>query len=346
MAEIVESHGLCGKEKITEILNRRHKEREIQIQAAKLEREKDADETEAMQFFESSFDEKVKLIGNSLGTVAKSDCKAQVFAEVQNEINDLQRYLSTSTFFLNEYKIKVCQNTITDLCKQLENLKAELIPKKKFGFKSKKIVKTSAEKYTLDKLDGAKDTSTSEDRMKWTFANRKNELIQLPREKVDDQTITGSDLTNCVIRLEGHSGSLQFAKLENCLVICGPTARSIFLDDCSNCKFVVACQQLRCHRSRNCDLYLKVTSRAIIEDCRGIQVAEYNDHYEALDDDLVKSGLDATVNNWNILDDFNWLSTDKPSPNWSLLEPDQIIANWSSYQYQFQQTHSLNKTSE
>lgn len=106
MADIVDSHGLCGKEKITEILNRRHKEREIQIQAAKLEREKDADETEALQFFESSFDEKVKLIENSLGTVAKSDCKAQVFAEVQSEIYDLQRYLSTSTFFLNEYKIK------------------------------------------------------------------------------------------------------------------------------------------------------------------------------------------------------------------------------------------------
>lgn len=346
MAEIVDGHGFSGKEKITEILNRRHKEREIQIQAAKLERDKDADESEAMQFFESSFDEKVKLIGNTLATVGRSEQKAQVFAEMQNEIYDLQRYLSTSTFFLNEYKIKVCQNTITDLCKQLETLKAELIPKKKFGFKSKKIVKTSAEKFTLDKLDGAKDASAGEDRMKWTFANRKNELIELPREKIDDQTITGSNLTNCVIRLEGHSGSLQFAKLENCLVICGPTARSIFLDDCHNCKFVVACQQLRCHRSRNCDLYLKVTSRAIIEDCAQIQVAEYNGTYPDLDGDLLKSGLDATVNNWNILDDFDWLSTDKPSPNWSILEHDQLILNWPAYQDQFQQTHSLCNTFE
>lgn len=345
---MVDGHGFSGKEKITEILNRRHKEREIQIQAAKLEREKDADETEAIQFFESSFDEKVKSIGNSLATVAESDRKAQVFAEMQNEINDLQRYLSTSTFFLNEYKIKVCQNTITDLCKQLETLKSELIPKKKFGFKSKKIVKTNGiERYdALDKLDGAKDPSAGEDRMKWTFATRKNELIELPRAKVDDQTITGSDLTNCIIRLEGHSGSLQFAKLENCLVICGPTARSIFLDDCSNCKFVVACQQLRCHRSRNCDLYLKVTSRAIIEDCAQIQVAEYNGSYADLEDDLVKSGLDATVNNWNVLDDFNWLSTDKPSPNWSILAQDQLIHNWSAYQSQFQQTHSLCNTFE
>lgn len=346
MAEIVDSHGFSGKEKITEILNRRHKERETQIQAAKLEREKDADGTEAIQFFESSFEVKVKSIENSLGTVAESEFKAQVFAEVQNEIYDLQRYLSTSTFFLNEYKIKVCQNTITDLSKQLELLKSELIPKKKFGFKSKKLVKTNQEKFTLDKLDGTKDTNDGEDRMKWTFANRKNELLELPRDKVDDQTITGSNLTNCIIRLEGHSGSLQFAKLENCLVICGPTARSIFLDDCNNCKFVVACQQLRCHRSRNLDLYLKVTSRAIIEDCKQIQVAEYNSSYDAHDDDLDKSGLDPAVNNWNILDDFNWLSTDKPSPNWSILEHDQIIPDWTAYQDNFQQTHSLCNTFE
>lgn len=346
MAEIVDSHGFSGKEKITEILNRRHKERETQIQAAKLEREKDADGTEAIQFFESSFEEKVKSIENSLGTVAESECKALVFAEVQNEIYDLQRYLSTSTFFLNEYKIKVCQNTITDLSKQLELLKSELIPKKKFGFKSKKLVKINQEKFTLDKLDGTKDTNDGEDRMKWTFANRKNELLELPRDKVDDQTITGSNLTNCIIRLEGHSGSLQFAKLENCLVICGPTARSIFLDDCNNCKFVVACQQLRCHRSRNLDLYLKVTSRAIIEDCKQIQVAEYNSSYDAHDDDLDKSGLDPAVNNWNILDDFNWLSTDKPSPNWSILEHDQIIPDWIAYQANFQQTHSLCNTFE
>lgn len=345
MAEIADHGGFSGKEKITEILNRRHKEREIQIQAAKLERQKDADETEALQYFESSFDEKVKLIGNSLDTVGQSEHKAQVFAEVQSEIYDLQRYLSTSTFFLNEYNIKVCQNTINELGKRLETLKSELIPKKKFGFKNKKIVKMSQGKDAIDKLDGTKDAD-SNDRMKWTFSNRKNEKIVLPRVAIDDQTITASTLINCIIRLEGHSGSLQFAKLENCLVICGPTARSIFLDDCTNCKFVVACQQLRCHRSKNCELYLKVTSRAIIEDCNRIQVAEYNNYYESLEEDMEKSGLDPNSNNWNELDDFNWLATDQPSPNWSILGQDQVIQNWDSYQEQFLKTYTLCNTFE
>uniref|UniRef100_A0A023EQD5 Putative tubulin folding cofactor c n=1 Tax=Aedes albopictus TaxID=7160 RepID=A0A023EQD5_AEDAL len=352
MADIVDhndhsgSGAFSGKEKITELLNRRHKEREIQIQAAKLERQKDADETEAIQYFEASFEEKLKLIRDRLEAVTGSDSKAQVFAEVQNEIYDLQRYLSTSTFFLHEYKIKVCQNAINEVCKKLDTLKNELIPKKKFGFKSKKTVKINQDgKDTMDKIGTGADCEEG-DRMKWTFSNRKNELVILPRAMVDDQTVTATNLTDCIVRLKGHSGSLQFSKLQNCLVICGPTSRSIFLDDCTNCKFVVACQQLRCHRSKNCDLYLKVTSRAIIEDCTRIQVAQYNNYYDELQSDLIKSGLDSEVNNWNELDDFNWLATDKPSPNWSILDLDQTITDWNRYQEQFKLNHTLCETIE
>uniref|UniRef100_A0A182PA81 C-CAP/cofactor C-like domain-containing protein n=1 Tax=Anopheles epiroticus TaxID=199890 RepID=A0A182PA81_9DIPT len=346
MEELIDGGGgaLNGKEKITEILNRRHKERELHIQAAKLERQKDAEGTEALQYFELAFEDKVKLIRNTLDGVAASEPKAQVFADCQNEIYELQRYLSSSTFFLNEYRIKVCQNTINELSKLLDTLRNELLPKKKFGFRSKKIVKMITEKDT--KEDSSKQmvrqTGTSaDDHIKWTFSERVGQLIGLQASSVNDQTITASKLKNCLVRIEGHPGSLQFAQLDNCIVVCGPTARSIFLDDCTGCKFVVACQQLRCHRSRDCDMYLNVTSRAIIEDCKGIRVARYNYQYENIEEDFRQSGLDLSCNNWHTLDDFNWLSTDKPSPNWSLLEPDHTVADWDSYLQRFQQQHSL-----
>lgn len=344
MEDLIDSGALNGKEKITEILNRRHKERELHIQAAKLERQKDAEGTEALQYFEVSFEEKVKQIRNTLDGVTASDKKTQIFAECQNEIYDLQRYLSSSTFFLNEYRIKVCQNTINELGKLLDTLRNELLPKKKFGFKSKKIVKMINEKDAKDpdeKQPSLATGSTGENHIRWTFSERTNQLIQLPVTVVNDQTITASMLRNCLIRIEGHPGSLQFAQLDNCVVVCGPTARSIFLDDCTNCKFVVACQQLRCHRSRECDMYLNVTSRAIIEDCKGIRVARYNYQYDNIEEDFRQSGLDLSCNNWHTLDDFNWLSTDKPSPNWSLLEEEHTITDWNSYLESFQYTLSL-----
>uniref|UniRef100_A0A2M4AGA5 Putative tubulin folding cofactor c n=1 Tax=Anopheles triannulatus TaxID=58253 RepID=A0A2M4AGA5_9DIPT len=345
MDDLIENGGaLVGKEKITEILNRRHKEREMHIQAVKLERQKDAESTEALQYFETAFDEKAKQIRNTLDSIAGSDQKAQLFAESQNEIYDLQRYLSASTFFLNEYRIKVCQNSINELSKHLDTLKNELLPKKKFGFKTKKIVKMINEKDEGDKGekklsdDGA---ASADDHIKWTFSCRSNQFVELPPADVNDQTVTASRLKDCIIRITGHPGSLQFAQLVNCVVICGPTARSIFLDDCIDCKFVVACQQLRCHRSRGCDMYLTVTSRAIIEDCKGIRVAKYSYHYEGIEEDFHQSGLDLSCNNWSMVDDFNWLSTDKPSPNWALLPPVDIIGDWNSYIERFQQQHNL-----
>ena len=41
--------------------------------------------------------------------------------------------------------------------------------------------------------------------------------------------------------------------------------------------------------------------------------------YDGLDEQFTKLGLDINTNNWNQLDDFNWLASDQPSPNWSIL---------------------------
>ena len=41
-----------------------------------------------------------------------------------------------------------------------------------------------------------------------------------------------------------------------------------------------------------------------------------------------ESGLNETVNNWDKVDDFNWLAAASPSPNWSLLPPGQRRTSW------------------
>ncbi len=122
-------------------------------------------------------------------------------------------------------------------------------------------------------------------------------------------------------------------------VLCGPVSSSVFVDDCKDCVFVVACQQLRIHTTTHCTFYVHVTSRSIIEDCSLITFAPYSWTYPELNEQfkvrptiiicaynvnqsMQISGLDQSVNNWRIVDDFNWLATSDPSPNWSIL-PDQ-----------------------
>ena len=43
---------------------------------------------------------------------------------------------------------------------------------------------------------------------------------------------------------------------------------------------------------------------------------------------LQMSGLDKTKNNWNKIDDFNWLSANEPSPNWKVIEESNRVKSW------------------
>lgn len=84
---------------------------------------------------------------------------------------------------------------------------------------------------------------------------------------------------------------------------------------------------MRVHEAMDTDFYLHVTSRAIIEDSKCVRFAPYNWTYQGYEDDLTSSGLKTGVNNWDEVDDFNWLSKDK-SPNWTILPESDRERSW------------------
>lgn len=138
---------------------------------------------------------------------------------------------------------------------------------------------------------------------------------------VQDKELRGQDvnlsgLESCEVRLCGPPSTLHMSRMEHCTwvavtmqysthlimlaqvwrqllllvlcsVLCSPVSSSVFVEDCKHCVFVVACQQLRVHSTVHSQFYLHVTSRAIIEDCKGISIAPYawphpqlNEHFE------------------------------------------------------------------
>jgi len=144
-----------------------------------------------------------------------------------------------------------------------------------------------------------------------------------------------------LIEIRGHAGSLQISNASNCTFLCGPISRSLFALNCYNCTFVAACQQLRLHSSKECQLWLHVTCRAIIEDCNLIQIGEYNYNYSGIDIDFAKAGLDVKINNYRDIADFNWLSPDQPSPNWTLISEKELSNNWYELKEKFKENIKL-----
>ena len=85
---------------------------------------------------------------------------------------------------------------------------------------------------------------------------------------------------------------------------------------------------MRIHSTTSTNFYIHVTSKAIIEDCQKVCFAPYNLKYSVIDEHYKTSGLDKSRNNWNEVDDFNWLASDSHSPNWSMLPDKDQIKEW------------------
>ena len=64
-------------------------------------------------------------------------------------------------------------------------------------------------------------------------------------------------------------------------------------------------------------------------DCSRVAFSPYNLDYPSLEADYVTSGLDRSRNNWQSVDDFNFLSTEAASPNWRILSDDERRISWT-----------------
>ncbi len=151
-----------------------------------------------------------------------------------------------------------------------------------------------------------------------SFSDRENENLTLDHDQMRKKDAVFRNLRNCRMTVEGGANTLHFVSLTDCRIVCGPVSTSVMVDDCKRCVFVFACQQLRIHRTVESDFYVHVTSRCIIEDSERVRFAPYNWRYENIEQHFDSCGLRRSPNNWNLVDDFNWLSSE-PSPHWSVI---------------------------
>lgn len=339
MDEISEVDGdlqSSNREKLTEQLTKRNRELQQQWGTKHELSKQNAAESEDQEYFQLKFRRQLAAIENALQLLQPGSDRARLATEVSRiagDVQSLQNTLTAATLFLSNYNVRSYQASLNELQNKIEATKEKLLAKKKFGFRSKvDATRTDA----VVKVKPLANADTTTEHIKWTLENRHNEELELSAAaEVNGQDITVSALENCVIRIVGHPGALQMSHLTNCVILSGPVQRSVFADNCTNCKLVFGCQQLRLHSSSHCDLYMHVTCRAIIEDCQHIRVAPFNLTYANINDDFANAGLDLSKNNWADVADFNWLSADVPSPNWRVIDIGDRVTCWSDYLQEF-----------
>lgn len=322
------------KNTVLERLSRRDAQRLEKLQKAHKAREEvDAcDENE--DYFSGVFKVKSEYVEDLLIQVPTLETSALPlhFDNLKREINELQKYVVTSSFFLKEFNMRKYLGIVQNLQTKCYELEDRYVPRKKFGFSKKKLPRSHTQKEnSIDENDGAAIKENKWDEKLFGFDSMEGKVLLLENDELFHRDVALRNLKNCTIGLKGVMGTLHLTNLDNCVILSGPVTSSVFVEKCTNCKIVTACQQLRMHTSNKCDIYLHVTSKGIVEDCTEIYTAPYNLYYEDLEKHFNMSSLDKCSNNWDSLDDFNWLAPDVPSPNWSILDVTKRVNNWAEW---------------
>ncbi|XP_074038194.1 tubulin-binding cofactor C [Leptinotarsa decemlineata] len=314
-------------------LTKRENERKHNLQKKHEDKCLTSANNEQLDFFERLFNEKHTYIEDMIN-LSKNVPRIELlnhFNMISKEILTLQKYVAASNIFLRNYDLQRCQFMLQELTLKSKQLEDELLPKKKFSFKNKSKengqIKIPEKKEHFDEVDFRSKRSIAKNLC--GIFNKSNEVLILTNQDIFKKDVTLEKLENCKVFLKGSPSTLHLDQLRNCQIFSGPVSTSIFAENCENCTLVIACQQLRLHSSRNTIIYLHVTSRAIMEDCKEISIAPYNWKYDEIEDDFKNASLNKSTNNWTCIDDFNWLN-EKHSPNWKEIEEKDRVSNWDA----------------
>ncbi|KAG7506523.1 tubulin-specific chaperone C [Solea senegalensis] len=330
--------GDAGAGKMQERLQKRNQARIDDVERRKEAKESLSVAEEQLDYFSSTFKRERVCIEELLSSCSGADraVVTQRLEEATAQITQLQKFLNDSVLFLTQYELRQAQAALQKLQASLTETRENALPKKKFAFRARSKVADKASVPVSDspppdvaptpagphEVDGGAASDLC------GFFNMDSEHLTKTSEEIQKRDVLLSHLSNCKVRLLGSPSTLHLKHIDSCEILCGPVATSVFVDHCKNSILSFPCQQLRTHRTTDTQVYLHVTSRAIIEDCHGVSFAPFFWSYPTLEEDYRASGLSQDINNWSQVDDFNWLAAGTPSPNWTLIPEADRKTNW------------------
>ncbi|KAL8988082.1 MAG: hypothetical protein Q9177_002787 [Variospora cf. flavescens] len=250
------------------------------------------------------------------------------------------------------YGVDVAQNTLRGLKKQFEDVRSEVVPKRKFAFKPKPKPVPSDHSLQLSEPDSSvvsssQPISNPSDHLCHesmtgnggagslehvsVLSNVHHTLRTESHHEYVDRGIVIANSSHCVIKCLVPSPSLAINEVRSSVIVCGPINGAALVTGMTASTLVISCQQLRLHRCGSCILYLRCSSRPIIEDCCGMQFAPFPESLVGGHFPLVSYLTEAVKNlpplgvamseSWAQVDDFGWLKAGH-SPNWNILAPE------------------------
>ncbi|KAI9019773.1 tubulin binding cofactor C-domain-containing protein [Hyaloraphidium curvatum] len=277
-----------------------------------------------------------KTIHSDLGAVVPTaPDAADALDRINTRLSEMEKEYTAAMGVLSAYDQRQCGEQLRELSAAYSAKRAELKPKSKFAFKSKKPAETKAAEAISEAPAkppvqpappaAARQASRPEPPPgSISFSNLQDELITLTLDQFSQPRgdVYLSALKRCVVdlRLLGGGASVsrvQADGIEGCTVLTGNVGGSVLIYGSKDTVWAIRSQQVRIHDAIDTDFYLLVASKPIIETSRGLRFAPL--------------GPDSagTINRWSEVEDFNWLRK-QASPNWCVVDDGERIQDFDA----------------
>eukprot|EP00903_Cladosiphon_okamuranus_P012715 g11887.t1 len=283
--------------------------------------------------------------GEAAAVDGREDIREKLDALV-DRVNGLRKRTAEATLFLTVYDLRRAQEEVDKLWASVESTRAELAPRKKFAFRTRKTKTSSKNRnkstsksntcnWEVVAAGKAEDGGNDKDQETAPspgvrgdesggeenpgLHDLREQEVEVVAENADkDKDFNVTDLDKCKVTILHLLGTLRLRRLTSCRVVCGPVQGPIYVEGCKDCVIVAVGRQLRIHDSEGIDFYVLLASGPIIEDCSGLRFAPARLRYPQYQEHLQAAGLDAVTNAWEDVKDFKWHRAQK-SPNWDVV---------------------------
>lgn len=239
----------------------------------------DSSTRELVVAFETSF---ARGLADTQSAVDGASAAAEL-NDVGVKVQELHQSVATASSFLPSQTLERSTRSISELEAAVRAKREQLAPRKRFAFKSREKVTSvgaagSATPATATPAVGDASTagpakpadapalaSTSHAGAEVRGKERERLVLSPPRGSNGDLAL--SELVDCDIELSDGVAAIWVDRLVRCRVVSLPIAGAVHINSCTDCTFVLACRQLRCHKTAGTDFYLHAGSHPIIEVC-------------------------------------------------------------------------------
>jgi protein XRP2 len=135
-----------------------------------------------------------------------------------------------------------------------------------------------------------------------------------------------ADCEGCELVVADRCDQVQIDVLKSCKVFVGASSEAVFVRNCSDSVFYLACKQLRTRDCVNCTFYLYAQTEPIIETSTGMKFAPFKGGYAEQAAHMAAANLNPTINLWWGLFDFN--DEAKTGKNWSYVPDAEQAEPW------------------